>query len=289
MLAVVPHSVAAVGGAVRWLCARLDDTEQALGLVVRPAVVGFANRGAYHIGHEQGRLGRLVVGHQRARVGNEFGNRRVHPRPQRHERGDLLPPPLAGGTHHDRVVHRRMLFERGLDLFGEDLLAPTVDADRAAAEHGNRSVALDACKVTGHHPPLACEDRKRLCSLVRVLEVANRNVPAAGQLTHDARQALPTIVAGVRTATAIAIWSRLASLNPDSASIRFDLVNAYLAAGKPERAYLAIDQLPEKDRDGAAAWHARGVVLMRLQRPEAAISSYEKAFCLEEAKKKMIF
>lgn len=79
------------------------------------------------------------------------------------------------------------------------------------------------------------------------------------------------------TATAIAIWSRLASLNPDSASIRFDLVNAYLSAGKPERAYLAIDKLPEKDRDGAAAWHARGIVLMRLQRPEAAISAYEKA------------
>lgn len=83
------------------------------------------------------------------------------------------------------------------------------------------------------------------------------------------------------TTTAIAIWTRLASLFPDSASLRFDLVNAYLAAGKPERAYLAIDQLPEKDRDGAAAWHARGVVLMRLQCPEAAISAYENALAKE--------
>ena len=48
------------------------------------------------------------------------------------------------------------------------------------------------------------------------------------------------------TTTAIAIWTRLASLFPDSASLRFDLVNAYLAAGKPERAISLLINYPKK-------------------------------------------
>lgn len=87
------------------------------------------------------------------------------------------------------------------------------------------------------------------------------------------------------SATSIAIWSRLSALYPEALSMRIALANTYLAAGKPERAYMILEKLPEKDKDSAIAWYWRGTVLMRLQCPEAAILAYQKSLAkqLDEA------
>jgi tetratricopeptide (TPR) repeat protein len=77
--------------------------------------------------------------------------------------------------------------------------------------------------------------------------------------------------------TAISIWSRLSGLYPNVLKPRIGLVQAYLAAGKAAHAYSALEKLPEKDKDGAAAWYWRGVVLARLERPEAAVQAYRKS------------
>jgi tetratricopeptide (TPR) repeat protein len=79
------------------------------------------------------------------------------------------------------------------------------------------------------------------------------------------------------SATAISIWSRLSGLYPDVLGPRIGLVQAYLAAGKAARAYSALEKLPEKDKDGAVAWYWRGVVLARLERPDAAVQAYRKS------------
>lgn len=79
------------------------------------------------------------------------------------------------------------------------------------------------------------------------------------------------------SATAIAIWSRLSGLYPDVLSPRISLVQTYLAAGQAARAYSALEMLPEQDKDGALAWYWRGVVLMRLDCPEAAVQAYRKS------------
>jgi len=46
------------------------------------------------------------------------------------------------------------------------------------------------------------------------------------------------------SATAISIWSRLSGLYPDISSLRLGLIQAYLDAGQPGRAYWALDSLP---------------------------------------------
>lgn len=75
-------------------------------------------------------------------------------------------------------------------------------------------------------------------------------------------------------AAAIAIWTRLAGLFPEAAWPRFGLVQACLAADKPQRAYAVLARLPDKEQDGAAAWYWRGVTEARLGRPEAAIDAF---------------
>ncbi|MDO8651753.1 MAG: tetratricopeptide repeat protein [Undibacterium sp.] len=79
------------------------------------------------------------------------------------------------------------------------------------------------------------------------------------------------------SATSIAIWSRLSGLYPDALTMRIALAKAYLAADKPDRAYMILEKLPEKDRDSAVALYWRGIVLMRLQCPDAAILAYQKS------------
>jgi tetratricopeptide (TPR) repeat protein len=71
--------------------------------------------------------------------------------------------------------------------------------------------------------------------------------------------------------TAISIWSRLSGLYPNVLKPRIGLVQAYLAAGKAAHAYSALEKLPEKDKDGAAAWYWRGVVLARLEKSGSTV------------------
>lgn len=78
-------------------------------------------------------------------------------------------------------------------------------------------------------------------------------------------------------ATQISLWSRLAGLYPEQPGPRYALVQAYLAAGKPERAHAVLARLPEKDRDGATTWYWQGVVASRLERPEAAADAFRAA------------
>jgi hypothetical protein len=74
--------------------------------------------------------------------------------------GHALAKALVGGAHHDGVHHVGVVADDGLDLLGEDLLAPRVDADGAPAEQGHRTVGLDGGEVTGHDEALAVDVMK---------------------------------------------------------------------------------------------------------------------------------
>ena len=78
-------------------------------------------------------------------------------------------------------------------------------------------------------------------------------------------------------ATAVALYTRLASLFPEAPGPRYALIQVYLAANKPERAYGVLERLPEKDKDTAATHYWRGVVEARLGRPEAAIGAFRES------------
>ncbi|WP_346286548.1 tetratricopeptide repeat protein [Zoogloea sp.] len=77
--------------------------------------------------------------------------------------------------------------------------------------------------------------------------------------------------------TQISLWSRLAGLYPEQLWPRYALVQAYLAAGKPERAHAVLARLPEAAKDSAVTWYWRGVVESRLARPEAAADAFRAA------------
>ncbi|APW36029.1 hypothetical protein RD110_01425 [Rhodoferax koreense] len=77
--------------------------------------------------------------------------------------------------------------------------------------------------------------------------------------------------------TAIAIWSRLSGLFPESLQPRIELARAYMAARRNQRAYAVLQQLPAADQDGSIAWFWRGVALLRLDAPEAAVAAYRKS------------
>jgi len=78
-------------------------------------------------------------------------------------------------------------------------------------------------------------------------------------------------------ATSISLYTRLASLYPEAPGPRYALVQVYLAANKPARAYGVLDRFPASDRDAAVTWFLRGVVEMRLGRPEAAIGAFRES------------
>jgi len=78
-------------------------------------------------------------------------------------------------------------------------------------------------------------------------------------------------------ASSISLYTRLASLYPEAPGPRYALVQVYLTANKPERAYGVLERLPEKDKDTATTWYLRGVVEARLGRPEAAITAFRES------------
>ncbi len=83
------------------------------------------------------------------------------------------------------------------------------------------------------------------------------------------------------TATAIGIWTRLSGLYPDALQPRIGLIQAYLAGNQAAKAYSTLDKLPEASRNTATAWYWRGVVLMRLDCPEAAVQAYRSSLELQ--------
>lgn len=113
---------------------------------------------------------------------------------------------------------------------------------------------------------------------IQEAEVSYRQALTLNPWLIDAYQGLAALAqARGDSATAISIWSRLSGLYPEVLSPRISLVQAYLAAGQATRAYSALELLPEQDKDGALAWYWRGVVLMRLDCPEAAVQAYRKS------------
>ena len=60
-----------------------------------------------------------------------------------HERHDLLTEAVVRHADHDRVEHVLVRADRGLDLFGEDLLAAGVDAARTATEQHDAPGVVD--------------------------------------------------------------------------------------------------------------------------------------------------
>ena len=70
-----------------------------------------------------------------------------------------LAPALVGHADHQHVVDLGVGLQDGLDLLGVDLLAAGVDADRAAAEQGDRAVGLDGGR--SRRPPRSGCRRRR--------------------------------------------------------------------------------------------------------------------------------
>ena len=74
-----------------------------------------------------------------------------------------------------------MGLERGLDLFGEDLLAAGVDCDAVATVQLDHAVGSQPGPVAGHRVANAVDDRVRARGLGGIAEVAEREPPALGQ------------------------------------------------------------------------------------------------------------
>jgi tetratricopeptide (TPR) repeat protein len=119
---------------------------------------------------------------------------------------------------------------------------------------------------------------RHLSGLYREAEASYREAIDLDPWLMEAYQGLATLAQSRGDhATAISIWSRIAGLYPDAPGPRFGLVQAYLNAGKADRAHAVLERLPEKDRDSAAAWYWRGFTQARLARPEAAVKAYRES------------
>ncbi len=96
-----------------------------------------------------------------------------------HERHDLLTEAVVRHADHDRVEHVLVRADRGLDLFGEDLLAAGVDAARTATEQHDAPGVVDRGEVAGDDPShsvrVGPEGRR---GLRFVLPVSERDVAA---------------------------------------------------------------------------------------------------------------
>ena len=118
---------------------------------------------------------------RRGRAWSSSSARRRRAGPRFDDRGHALPEPLVRDADDEHVEHVRVRHQRRLDLFGEDLLAAGVDAGVAAAEQRDRAVGLVPREVAGHGVALAVDLDEQPRGLLRVLVVAERDVPAAGQ------------------------------------------------------------------------------------------------------------
>src|SRR5207253_8770694 len=76
------------------------------------------------------------------------------------------------------VGNRGMALDDALHLLGEDLLAPRVDARRLAAEEDEPAVGGETGAIAADAVADAIDRRKRLPRLLRVAEVAEREVAA---------------------------------------------------------------------------------------------------------------
>ena len=105
---------------------------------------------------------------------------------RRHDRRHPLAEAVVRQADHQRVEHVGVSLQGRLDLLGEDLLAPGVDAHRSAAEQGDGPVGFDGRHVAEERPALAVDVDERLGRLGRVLVVLEGDVATAGETADDA-------------------------------------------------------------------------------------------------------
>ncbi|MDP2882349.1 MAG: tetratricopeptide repeat protein [Azonexus sp.] len=74
--------------------------------------------------------------------------------------------------------------------------------------------------------------------------------------------------------TQVSIWRQLAHLQPDAAKVSERLAAAYLLQKRPARALATAERLLQKAPDNADAWYWKGVALVGLERPMAAIEAF---------------
>jgi tetratricopeptide (TPR) repeat protein len=77
--------------------------------------------------------------------------------------------------------------------------------------------------------------------------------------------------------TQVAIWRQLAHLQPDSAKVSERLAGAYLLQKRPARALATAERLLLNAPDNADAWYWKGVALLNLERPMAAIEAFQRS------------
>lgn len=76
---------------------------------------------------------------------------------------------------------------------------------------------------------------------------------------------------------AIAIWQRLAGLRSSDANAQWGLINAYLLAGKPKKAWVVVERLSETLSADFSYWYWRGRTLAALEANDAACAAYRKS------------
>src|ERR1700712_1976550 len=121
--------------------------------VLRPAVVGLTRRRSLDLVHQPKAAWHFVSRDLLADEGVEV--RQCRPRAVAcvHHRGDVLTEAGIGHADHQRVEHVGVTLQRGLHLFGVDLLAAAVDGDRAPAQHRDGAVGLDLGEVARDRVP----------------------------------------------------------------------------------------------------------------------------------------
>ena len=87
------------------------------------------------------------------------------------DRSDRLVPDLIGEPDHIRIEHRRMPAQGRLDLFGVDLFARRIDAERTAPEEVHAAVGSQLGVVTADRIVLISHPAEHLRRAIRVFEV----------------------------------------------------------------------------------------------------------------------
>ncbi|MNY01311.1 hypothetical protein D3C86_1338390 [compost metagenome] len=107
-----------------------------------------------------------------------------------------MAPTSIGNTDHQGIGDARILVQYLLDLFGEDLLAASVDALRTATQHNNTAILLDPRHVASVGAALALDQEEGLGAFLRVAEIAQGHMPYAHQHTALTRPDKPAAVFG---------------------------------------------------------------------------------------------
>src|ERR1700739_1276646 len=99
----------------------------------------------------------------------------------------------VGPPDYQGIEDVGMRLECSLDLLGVNLLAAAVDRHHAAAQHGDRAVRFDLGVVAWDGVADAVDGPERLCGLLLVFVVADRDVALLGDEAAHARPGLDLV------------------------------------------------------------------------------------------------